>query len=229
MLFRSKEKIDSGEWVQNVMQHYTEADGKVYALPTRYSMLIVLGEMDVLAQITDLQSLVDWAKSNTDKTLFYPQKPENLMAQLVPVTAQYWIDEEGQVDEQAYVAFLEFIKANSNPNATNYSMDIERDGRSVEYFANGDTTLHIQEFLSFIELDYLNSAVTMRTDSAIELLLKTDGGSFIPKGVLGINAQSEHKEIAYEIVKIALAEETQAIDLRDGVPVNKVVLEKNAW
>ncbi len=241
---------DSGKWLENITEAYRQEDGSIYALPTRFKVPTLWGNKELVNGVDSLEGLADWAKENPDKQVFYSMTPEELMKKLYGITAHEWMDETGQIKEDAFVTFIESINTLSGQggadeapsmNSSSSGMTIEfndaddpaiqesiKNTLSTEYMAHKDVELHMTEVEAFMEIPYLNSAIMQRGDGDFGAVLAKDGGVYNPVGIVGINANSKNKDIASEIVKLAMSKEVQKVDLYEGFPIDKEALEEQA-
>lgn len=220
--------IDNGEWLENIAGAYRQEDGAIYALPTRFTLPTLWGNKDIVNQIGTFEELASWSKAHPDKQVLYNMTPEQLIKQFYGITAHTWLDEKGQIKEEAFISFLEAINTLSDKDAPIDKDDRSLNTLSTEYMAHKEVELHLEEFESFSQLAYFNSAILQRGDGDFGLALAKEGGIFNPKGIIGINANTSNQEIAEEIVKMALSKQVQKVDLRDGMPIEREVFEEQA-
>lgn len=243
---------DSGQWLENITEAYRQEDGTIYALPTRFKIPTLWGNKELVNEVGSLEGLAAWAKENPDKKVFYSMTPEELIKKFYGITAHQWMDENGQIKEDAFVTCLESIKTladqgvvdkeqGMDTSSVEGGMTIEfaddmdplvqesmKNTLSTEYMAHKDVELHIEEIKGFRDIPYLNSAIMQRGDGDFGVALDKDGGVYRPIGIVGINANSKNQDIAKEIVKRAMSKEVQKVDLSEGLPINKEALEEQA-
>lgn len=243
---------DSGQWLENITEAYRQEDGTIYALPTRFTMPTLWGNKELVNEVDSLKGLAAWAKENPDKKVFYSMTPEALMKKFYGITAYEWMDEKGQIKEDAFVTFLDSIKTladqdfvdqeqSMDTSSSAGGMTIEfndisdpevqesvENALSTEYMAHKDIELHMAQRAGFRDIRYLNSAIIQRGDGDFGLALGKDGGVYQPVGSVGINANSKNQDIAREIVKLAMSKEVQKVNLDDGLPIDKEALEEQA-
>lgn len=215
---------DSGQWVENITEMYREADGSIYALPTRFTIPTLWGNAEIVNGVASLEELADWAKANPDKKIFNSTTPEELIKKFYGITAHQWMDKKGQINEEAFAVFLESIKTLVEQSSTVG----ESENSPAKDMAQKEVELYVAELASFYDIPYLNSAIIQRGDGDFGLALDKDGGVYGSVGIVGINANSENQDIAREVVKLAMSKEVQIVDLNEGFPINKEALEEQA-
>lgn len=220
--------LENGEWLENIAGAYKQEDGAIYALPTRFTLPTLWGNKAIVNEVHTLSDLAEWSKENPDKQALYNMTPEQLIKRFYSITAHTWLDEKGQIKEEDFISFLEAVDTLADKEAPVDKDDRSLDTLSTEYMAHKEVEVHLEDFESFSKLGYFNSAILQRGDGDFGLALATDGGIFNPKGIIGINANSPHQEIAEEIVKIALSKSVQKVELNDGMPIEREVFEEQA-
>lgn len=93
-----------------------------------------------------------------------------------------------------------------------------------------DVTYHYVDTLflklgQILDILIIEAANRTRGDSDFTAFQSKEGLVFEPKTVIGINAGSTKQEIAKDIIKFALSEEVQKVDVEDGLPVHEAALQ----
>lgn len=213
--------IEQGEWLANITGAY-EKEGQIYALPTRFKLPIMWGNPDIITSVNTLEELAAWAVANPDKQVLYHMTPQQLIEKFYGATAPAWLDEDGKIQEEKFVVFLESIKtlADSEDAAIVGEEWYEIDSKSNEYLAYNDTELHVQTISGMMDVTNPYSAIKQRGEGDFDLAVSSESGVFEPVGVIGVNGNSEHAEIAKDIVKMAMSEQVQNVELGDGFSIN---------
>jgi ABC-type glycerol-3-phosphate transport system substrate-binding protein len=219
---------DSGKLIENITEAYREEDGTIYALPTRFTIPTLWGNAELVNGVSSLEELAGWAKANPDKKVFNSMMPEELIKTFYGITAHQWMDKKGQIKEEAFVIFLDAIKALAKQGGadTRQSSEGSYDHSPARNMAQKEVELYIAELTGFMDIPYLSSAIMQRGDGDFGPVLDKNDGVYRPVGIIGINANSKNQDIAREIVKMAMSKEVQEVDLYDGFSINKEVLEK---
>ncbi|MEG1277880.1 MAG: extracellular solute-binding protein [Cellulosilyticaceae bacterium] len=214
-------KIEQGEWLSNITGAY-EKEGQIYALPTRFKLPIMWGNQDIIDSVNTLEELAAWAVANPGRQVLYNMTPEQLVEKFYGTSALGWLDEEGKIQEEKFVVFLESIKtlADSEDAVVVGGEWFEIDSKSNEYLAYNDTQLHVQTIGGMMEVTNPYSAIKQRGEGDFDLAVSSEGGVFEPVGVIGVNGNSEHADIAKDIVKMAMSEQVQDVELGEGFAVN---------
>ena len=216
--------VDKGELLENIVNPLVE-DGKIYAIPTRFSPSTIWGDKQILDNYTNLDSLAKWQEQNQDKKVFYPTKPEKLIEKTFKTNTQI-IDETGNINEEELKKYLENIKILSSNEDTGVELEseLEENVAALEYLAYKDIQVHIQDMKSNTELEHSYASIAMNGNATYSL----NNGYFTPLSIVGINSKSKHSDIAKEIIKTALSQETQQINIlsEGGFSVNKAVFDK---
>ncbi|MGL4799706.1 MAG: extracellular solute-binding protein [Cellulosilyticaceae bacterium] len=220
------EALESGQWLQNIVGSYQEEDGAIYSLPLRFTIPTIWGDEALLKDNVTLESLAEWAKSNEGQQVLLDMSPKKLMKLFYGASAHTWLDDKGQIKEDTFITFLEAVKTLSNPEVTADKEGFEFKILSTEYMAHKDIEVNVQEIASFNDLEYLNGANELRGNSTFVGMTVNGQGIFSPVGMVGINANSEHQDIATEILQLALSEKVQKIQLGDGLPVHSQVMKE---
>lgn len=219
---------DSSQWLKNITEAYRQQDGTIYALPTRFKIPTLWGEAKLVNDVGTLEELASWAQNNPGKKVLGSISPEEIIRQFYGMTAHQWINENGQIKEEAFVDFLEALKVLTEQGSVGTEqVPTESSPNSpARCMAEKEVELYIAELTGFKDIPYLNSAIIQRGNGDFGLALDKDGGIYSPVGIIGINSNSENQEIAKEIIKIAMSKEVQMVDLYDGFPINRKALEE---
>ena len=216
--------IDSGEILENIVNPFIE-DGKIYTIPTRFSPSTIWGTNEILKNYTGLDSLAKWQQENKEKMVFYPTKPEELIKETFKINTQI-LNDDGSLNENELKKYLENIKILSSDKELDVVIETELDKNiaGLEYLAYKDAELQFQNMTTITELDHSYASIKMNGDATYMV----NNGYFTPLNMIGINSKCENVDIAKDIIKTALNEETQKIDLllsEGGFTVNKKVFD----
>lgn len=215
--------VDNGELLENVVNPFIK-DGKIYAIPTRFSPSIILGTNEILNNYTGLDSLAKWQQENPDKMMFYPRKPEKLIEKTFKTNTQI-LNEDGTLNESELKKYLENIKLLSSDKDTGAKIEDEFDEyiANLEYLAYKDTQATLEDIKVESEFENAHISIGMNGNATY----KVNNEYFTPLNIIGINAKSKNIDIAKDIIKIALNEETQKLNLlsQDGFTINRKVFD----
>lgn len=230
-------KTDSGEWLKTEAESFKTADGKIYAVPARFSVPVILAT-DAGAQAKDLTSLTDWLTGQAGQFsglhggAFTNLYPAGLIDLFYPVCAPEWFNPDGSMDEEAFRSFLTDLKRISD-SASEEQMEeskaaYEHMGGSSPYdlLWDGLRWRYKQLGAAAGSLDSVgalaapDACITKRGEGQIAPLPGQVSGVFVPRTILGVNAASKQAEMAKAFLELVLSEQVQENIFDDGMPVN---------
>lgn len=210
---------EDGTLLSNITTAYEEADGRRYAVPLQFGLLLAVGR-DV--QPEEMSSMDAIAKAVSGKTESYlgDRTCGELVEEFYPLIVDD-ILQNRQVNRDSLRPWLEDLKKIADNCGI---LPSRKEGRAANIWDLGsDVKLVLQE------TDGFNQAMT---PYAVAELLNANvvsvENAFYPKMVIGINSRSEHVEIAKDFLRFALSEELQRVDTYEGFPVNAKALETQA-
>lgn len=216
--------VDSNEILENIVNPFIK-DGKIYTIPTRFAPSTIWGNSEIINNYTGLDSLAKWQQENPDKMMFYPMKPEKLIEKTFRTNTQI-LNEDDTINEDELKKYLENIKILSSDKDTGAKMETELEENigALEYLAYKDIQVHIQEMMT-AETEFNHSYASMKMNG--NATYKVNDGYFKPLNMIGINSKSKNIDIAKDIIKTALSQETQKINIISdgGITVNKKVFD----
>lgn len=222
----AKPYIEQDIWLPNVATVY-EREEKLYALATRFTFPTIWGDDEVIKSSKNLYEFANWCQLNPDKKLFPAYSVEQFLSYFYLTTANAWKDERGYIKEEELIKFLEAIKVIQQQSLIK-EKDENTDKRNEQLdhlldVAYGESAIHIMIPESNIDLSIAAEANRKRGKSDFARLGEYEG-IFIPKGIVGINVNSDKKEIVKGIIEAALSESVQGVNLSDGFAVNQKAL-----
>lgn len=233
----------------NVLKAY-QRDGKLYAVPVRFKMLLLSGEKNTLSRIKDLKSMADVAEQQADlkttqETVFGTYDAQELLKRLVPLCEGAWCADDGTVKKEAVNDFLTQAKRIYHAEQKNLSeseiQDHEERMESLQKYGgltagesdelsgknqalmtvSGEQVIAWSYYQSMADLQMLLSVVGSRKQDSFQIFNGQMEQVFIPSGIAGISSTSKEQELAGEFFKEMLGKAVQGNDLEDGFPVNK--------
>ena len=219
-------------------------DGKLYAMPIRIQIPMMMGDAAVVRNIKDLGTLADAveelrAKYPADALLGF-KSMEQMFYVLGVNSSAAWTDGKGKIDEKALEEFLTAAKRiwqaetagtewEEEPEEGEYSSIFS--GESGKYYATtANQAIQIamkEQRLALgkgyrVDFDY--ALMTSIAEQNEELgLAFWDGqvkGGFIPDGLAGVAASAAENELALSFYKFLFGRELQDMDLSGGLAVN---------
>lgn len=230
--------VEDGTLQKNIAECYQEEDGKMYGMPVKYGVPILIGKQEVLDAVGSLDALENWLDTHEGQKIISYSSYGDLTRLFVNMYYDELFDKEGKVKEdklkqciscakrigELYDAEIETSYIDEE-TGENYE---EMDDFYLSEWDAGDGMAAIEEsqVVSW-EMrsiyDMMVPCMLMR-DSKLPFSFNKD--IFVPHGIVGINNASENTELAEEFLKVLLSDEVQNYDLMDGFPVNKNAAEK---
>lgn len=237
------EQVAQNGWNEGAAKSFSK-DGEVYAIPSGISVPVLLGDDEALNTIKTLDDLVSWAKTHTDKSLFYDNYPGSILQALYPIGASTFVNQDGQLDTTELARFLTQVKEiwesdSKEPlskkereeiakfyQENNLSTEGDRfDIESISLegpinFAFEETQFSTSQILGYA--DFERAALKKRGEGyRFEFMPAGDRKLFIPTGVIGINAQSEEQQACrYLIDEICNGKAEDGYGFMNGTPLN---------
>ncbi len=227
--------VESGELLSNITDGYKK-DGKVYRMPVRISIPVIIGEKDALASVTSLQGIVDYISRSDNTPFSVPDTFRNFLVNYLALYSGEFL-QNGTLSEEKFAAFLENLKnIADNIGVAEYTEEI---GSDLADDSAGSAILTVR---TTDVIDLINEEVHISMDQVKNIetslfLFKalednkfgygSINGKYVPNGLVGLNSAGKEKEIAEQFIKFLFSTEVQGANLYDGFPVNNISLK--AW
>jgi hypothetical protein len=227
-----KPLASSGNLVKGIQENYLTED-KVYQMPIRFSVPLVVGKADVLKSAYCLQSTVDYIKSNNGLPYAAPTSPSQLIRDYLALEMDTLIS-DGKLQKEQLTLFLRNMKeletniltSENNVNYAGVSIASASAG-GVSVIRNSDNLFQGNMFGVGNEyttgIRQINNVSDIILPSSIirdnGLAYSTLGDRFIPKGLIGLNSTSKEIELSKQFIRFLFSEEIQNTNLYDGLPV----------
>lgn len=226
-----------GQLFENIAGAYEE-DGAVYAIPTQFYVPLITGAENDLQPITDLSALAAQVgklkQEHPDRNSILGLFNEKLIKELYCISSPSWMNPDGSLDQAGLTEFFQAAKQIQ-----------ETEGRTAEeikaiqeYNITGYPAHMIMEQRQQLVIGQLRdlndfSFITSMNNQIGTVYQKAAGQSqdtFVPTGVIGISARSEHGDAAADFVKAYLGPETQGVitGWESGFPVNRTAYDQLA-
>lgn len=214
---------ENGEgFFENVLSSYEKGE-KVYAIPSRFSVPIIIGKEGAVTP-EEVKTLSGTLKTRTEEQIKGIARNATKSIPLLLLT--FWndiISEESVVDQEALSTFLEEARMLFDAS----EIDLE-----LPYYSGdaGVTMAFQKDILSVDEMDMGQTLAQLESVSAnspvfYDYLNSESGKKFIPKWIFGITASSEKKEAAKAFLSYFLSSEN--MDQYDWtLSVNKTSFRK---
>lgn len=204
---------------ENIAKTY-EKDGKIYAIPSRFAVPVLMGSKEQMANITDLKSFADTIemqrKEKPDADFVIGNiHPYILMKTLLPAVSPSIITDEGTLDENVLKGFFSDVKRICTANGGDlwdeeFKLDEGMDFELVQFmttaedylnqmgYSNGETGI----FNLKTNHDFFALCSRLKSMEGVDYVPAPSqaGGVFIPLNSVGISAKSEEIELAKSFV-----------------------------
>ncbi len=233
------EEADKAEGLFGNIVNAYKTDGSLLAVPTSFSIPVLIGRQSALEEINSLEELAlaaekDRENSPENSHILGSMTNSTLLLTLISSSSPSWVTEEGTLDKKALTDFFENAKriaaAQNAPDNMEYS-DTESQPLELSPFM---TSAH----LNTLEMGYTNSYMTISNLMSAEGLShilsmakylggggykSTPGQSehvFIPLSPVGISSKTDNEETAGEFVSYLLTEGQHSSSISSW-PVNR--------
>ena len=224
--------IADGSLLRNVAETYRQDSG-LYAVPARFSTLMLQGDDGAMASVKNFVDMVDWVEKQENRQLECTV-PQFLLRQYYPQLAPGWFGQDGTLDTAAFSRDLEALgRLSKIPGAWNERMQYDESYTddlvfSAIWWKAKMLSLNVGTLNAVKDLAPPDAAIKERGEGGIGLFPSENGPVFMPRTVLGVNAAGKQPELAQDFLRFVLSEEVLSFNFDDGIPVNAAALKKNA-
>lgn len=234
--------VDVSQLNSTVANTYKTND-KLYALPLYYKVPMMWADNDIINSVKNLDDLVNWKNTHTDKRLFISASYSDLIQTFYLTSAPYWLEDK-TIDKDKFKQFLKNIKdlelldEETEAQYETFITEIREAGEielvdgfksknNIMSFAYNDFSLYLEKLTSPSSIMMPVAAVDKRGNSSFDSSIGQAESVYEPSTILAINNNSPNKDIAKEIINLAISEKVQDTKLYDlGLCVNNNSLEK---
>lgn len=245
------ELVGSFEGEEKPFPNLVEAcreDGKLYAIPARFRLLMMAGDRASVEGITDLKSLADTVErlrqENPEGSILGLWTEQELLDTLGLSSSGAWLTDTGEIDRENLTEFLKQAKRIYEAEMSGLDpLEVEERRESHEelwstdmtgkekYYTNActgalDIAMKTQKLcigrVSRVDFDYdmITTLARQEEDFACGAWQGQIQDGFVPVTMTGICAGSMENELAVEFYRFLFGRELQDIDLPGGFPVN---------
>ncbi|MDE7323176.1 MAG: ABC transporter substrate-binding protein [Lachnospiraceae bacterium] len=226
-----------------------QTDDKMYAVPAKFCIPVILGDENYVGSAKDYQSIADMAEKARgeypDTSIMNACSATGIMRRFMPVCAPTWKDDKGQLDQSKVREFLEQskrlydVEMNGTPKEyiQQYQQNmISQDGRNFEedkYFMMTNDTLYMMQETPFAYGEVVSAGTyrdmlsVPRIDGLEDTMIKLMSGQcdnvYHPASIAGINSATKNADAAKQFVGMMLGATVQET-IQFGIPVNKKAL-----
>lgn len=225
-------------------------DGKIYALPVRVQIPMVLGRAGDMRKVSDITSLADVVEElreeNPEGALLYVRTPEQLLYILRYGCSAAWTDEKGNIDEKALEEFLaaaariwqaEISGVDEDDIGVSESGYGTIDSEFAQYYGSAGTGAEMVAMGAgklavgrITDIDFEYDMVTTLKEEGYDMEIKAFDGQvkngFVAGGLVGVTANAADNETAIEFYRYLFGKELQDMNVySSGLPVNMASFE----
>ncbi len=230
-------------------------DGKLWYVPVRFRLPLLVGDKDDIEKVTDLTSLADVVEelrsANPEGAIIGLRTEDEVLRTLKMISSAAWIDADtGEINKEKLTEFLTCARRIYQAEIAGMDED-ELKSYKVEYEEHWSSDLTAEGMYYAVasanaidlarKTQKLGAGVTYRMDGEFNIVTSIKAqeenfayapwqgqvkDGFIPRGMVGICASAEENELAMEFFRFLYGEELQDIDLPTGYPVNQASFEK---
>ncbi len=224
---------ESGELLSNITSCYG-ADGKVYQMPLRFSVPLIMGKQEALSSVNKMDDIISYIAKNNEIPYSSPTSYRCLLQNYLALYSKQFY-KDGLLDKKQLVNFLNDLKIiaeNTNAMETNKENDLTNLNTDI---IDCDTLFH-GDILGIAYGRFSSDMVQVTNITSLilpEVLNEQDGMDiapinqlFVPKGMVGLNKASKETALAKQFIKFLFSEVAQSADLNNGFPINMKSIEK---
>lgn len=231
-----QKEVDKGEVFGNLLEAYRK-DGKVYAIPTKFSIPTIVGKKEFVEKVENISELQKRIAKNGQKkgVLGESAYPLEMMKILYYKDVENWIAEDGKMNKDTVEHFFSEtsdIYKMGGYKKKNYEKQLEKNITPMS--ANFKAIFYEEAKVAFREIEnWSDVEMLYQLYADQEMLLctpsKRDKNYYIPKQVVGIYSKGNNIERAQHFVSsLCQPQAQQILPLPwegEGLPINKVAFE----
>ena len=228
-------------------------EGKLWYLPLRFRLPMLVGDKEAIRKVTDLSSLADAAEAlreaNPKGSLTGLATEEKVLRTLGITCSGTWTDPKtGAINEEKLTDFLNQAKRIFQAEAAGleeeelaaykrrYENSLDWNG-AMEYFADASScgisvAMGEQKMgvgvISMVDGDFnmISTLANQEENFGYEMWQGQISGGFVPKGMIGVSSGAGDSELAREFFRFLYGRELQDIETATGLPVNMASFEQ---
>ncbi len=229
-----KPMLEANEFGENITGPFTAADGGIYRIPARMTLMTVYGDPEALASLKTMEDVRRYQSDPSHLPLRPRTTYENLLRHVFMLYSWEIVDgESGMLRPGKVAELLETVKVLGEANDSKASFD-ESDEGEIHFYYNtsmksqglpGDESIELQRGDICAAIESVDGMYSLMLPLAVadQLGCEMEGynASYMPSQMLGINRSGGQIGLAEEFVRFVLGDQVQDSDLMDGLPVNK--------
>lgn len=242
-------EVDQSEGLYRNLMSAIQTDDKMYAVPAKFFIPVILGDETYVGSANDYQSIADMAEkareAYPDTTILSVCSATGIMRKFMPVCAPTWKDANGQLNQGKVREFLEQskrlydVEMNGTPEEyiSMYQQNvIDEDGRNYEenkYFMMIQDTTYLMQQTPFAYGEVVSTStyrdmvsvpkIKGLESTQIKLMSGQCSNVYHPGSIAGINTATKNADAAKQFVRMMLGATVQET-MQFGIPINKKAL-----
>lgn len=228
-----KELTGQADYLEEVLGNTARKDGKIYGIPVKFSVPVIYGNEEVKKALSSLETLSKYLDKNPEANIFGVAERGYIRDFLFQLYQDEILGTDKKIDKEKMALLFELEKKIA-VNARAEVFDKFASGEmaigtgtmnqifSQSMFTNpgGEAILNHPESVTTERIASIsNMMVPYAIMRRLKLSPETVKDFYVPKGIIGINSNTEQRELAEEFVKYLFSEEIQGAQLDDGFPV----------
>lgn len=220
--------VDKEDGISGNITDPYKKDGRIYQIPTRYGIPILIGSNKKVEALKSAGVLADFMKDHEWEDLIEMADKNEIMGLLLNIYYDEIVDDKQTIHTELLAELIEMagkVKGSENSAEISYfgeGVREEPSGWNIGKLGSVDTedTISSQEMkgIQSMMMPYHYMRKTGAEPSDIN-------GIFTPHDLVGVNQASKNMDLAEEFVRMLLSEEVQAIDVECGFPVNEKAMD----
>ncbi|WP_049727631.1 extracellular solute-binding protein [Dorea sp. D27] len=226
-----KEVGKESELSDNIIKPYRK-DRKIYQIPTRYGIPLLIGGGSMAEAFKSADALVDYMQDHEWDDVMDQVDKESLMSLLLNMYYEDIVGKGKEIDTKLLAKLMEIVgKAEDTGDKSLSSVTVwgsDEEQPESDWDVGKLGSLDKKDMLSSKEMKGIQGMMVPYHYLRREGASPSDvNGIFIPHDIAGINKASKNTELAEDFIKMLLSDEVQSIDVENGFPVNEQAME--AW
>lgn len=218
--------VDTKTLLPGVVEGARE-DGKLYALPLRVKLPLVIGKETAVENSRNLEDIFSYMAEKSNKNYIRMALKYHLLDFFLGMKEKELFSEDGSLDEAATREFLEKLVAFYEKSGADESEPEEFKGKmnqtarpmvysNTASMVNGAAEVSLKTLDGFWQLYEIESL----KKTIKGLYWEPWGDALFAAGYVGMNENAVHRELAEEFMQFLFSKEPQMQELYDGFPVN---------
>lgn len=231
----------------NLAAGFTEEDGAVYAMPLCVQVPLLVGDVDVIKRIEDLESFAEEMEllraENPEGGLLGIYDAQTMLKLFGMVSSSAWTDEAGEIDRSAVEEFLTQVKRiydaelsgalqgevealrKEDAEMEQYGVDPKENRMEVCSNVLGIRRGYAKLACGYVDgiqlcLDNVTSVIELEENMRFKSFPGQEKNAFVPKVMVGLNANSRQRAEAEAFIRKMFSAEAQK-SMYSGFPVNR--------